>query len=166
MVLAWSGAFAATAARAGSAPAVRVLLAESAEPVSIAGDARSQRVALAGAAGGLVVDGQPVGATWSPRGDGPWQVSGRRYRGRLELRASPGRILVVNHVELEDYVAATVGGEMPASWPEQALRAQAVATRTYALHQRDRRRAEPWDVRATEQSQVYHGLESEAPPTR
>ncbi|MFO0687336.1 MAG: SpoIID/LytB domain-containing protein [Myxococcota bacterium] len=160
------GPLVASTAWAAGSPSVRVLLAESKEPVAIGDGARGQRVTLAREGSGLVVDGAPVGARWSPRGDGPWQVAGRRYRGRLELLAAGPQILVVNHVELEDYVAATVGGEMPASWPEQALRAQAVATRTYALHQRDLRRAEPWDVRATEQSQVYHGLESESAPTR
>lgn len=166
VVVAFGLGFWGSVARAVGAPAVRVLLVDSAEPVAIGGAGGARRVGLAGEGRGLVVDGQVVGPVWSPRGEGPWRVAGRRYRGRLELSAPQGRILVVNHVELEDYVVATVGGEMPASWPEQALRAQAVATRTYALHQRERRRAEPWDVRATEQSQVYRGIESEAPPTR
>jgi stage II sporulation protein D len=55
---------------------------------------------------------------------------------------------------------------MPASWPGQALRAQAVATRTYALYHCDRRRSEPWDVQASELSQVYRGIESESGTTR
>ncbi|MBK7947455.1 MAG: SpoIID/LytB domain-containing protein [Deltaproteobacteria bacterium] len=164
--VAWVGGLAATVASAAGSPAVRVLLVESKAPVAIGGASGELRVGVARETHGLVVDGEPVGVVWSPRGDGPWRVDGRRYRGRLELRAVQGQVLVVNHVELEDYVAATVGGEMPASWPEQALAAQAVATRTYALHQRDRRRGEPWDVRATEQSQVYRGIESESSPTR
>jgi stage II sporulation protein D len=153
-------------ARAGAAAEIRVVLVDSSEAVEIGGASGVHRVGLRPAEGVLVVDGRPAGSAWSPPGRGPWRVQGRRYRGRLSLRTERSRILVVNHVELEDYVVATVGGEMPASWPDQALRAQAVATRTYALHQRDRRLGEPWDVRATEQSQVYRGIESESPSTR
>jgi stage II sporulation protein D len=72
---------------------------------------------------------------------------------------------VLNRVELEDYVASTVGGEMMASWPREALRAQAVATRTYVLHEAARRRASHWDVRATTASQVYRGVEVETQQT-
>lgn len=157
-----AGVPAATAAE----PRIRVLLAETAEPFVLESRAVNHRVAWDAKQGALAVDGRPRGSSWTAAGEGPWKVLGRRYRGRLALHASAGVIRVVNQVELEDYVAATVGGEMPASWPEQALLAQAVATRTYALHQRERRTREPWDVRATEQSQVYRGLESESAPTR
>lgn len=153
-------------AAAQGAPEVRVLLLESREPIEVRSPASVHRIALARKTLDLVVDGRPSGRVWRPMREGPWQVGARRYRGRLELRAEPGRILVLNHVALEDYVVATVGGEMPASWPDQALRAQAVATRTYALHQRERRRGEPWDVQASELSQVYRGIESESTPTR
>jgi stage II sporulation protein D len=53
---------------------------------------------------------------------------------------------------------------MPASWPQEALRAQAVAARTYALRQRKPSAA--FDVSATVMSQVYKGLEAETPSTR
>ena len=153
-------------AGAGETVEIRVLLLESREPVEIRAPGSVHRIALARKTLDLVVDGRPSGTRWRPERDGPWQVGARRYRGGLDLRSESGRILVVNHVGLEDYVVATVGGEMPASWPDQALRAQAVATRTYALHQRERRRGAAWDVQASELSQVYRGIESEAAPTR
>ena len=160
----------ATGAWAKGAAEVRVLLLESREPVEIRSSSAAHRVGLAPKTREktreLIVDGRPVGPVWRAGGEGPWRVGPRHYRGRLELQARLGQILVVNHVELEDYVVATVGGEMPVSWPGQALRAQAVATRTYALYQRDRRRDQPWDVQATELSQVYHGIESESASTR
>ncbi|MEZ4280634.1 MAG: SpoIID/LytB domain-containing protein [Myxococcota bacterium] len=145
---------------------IRVLLLESREPVEIRSPASVHRIALARKTLELVVDGRPSGSLWRPDREGPWQVGARRYRGGIELRADSGRILVVNRVPLEEYVVATVGGEMPASWPDQALRAQAVATRTYALHQRERRTGEAWDVQASELSQVYRGIESESATTR
>jgi len=133
-------------------PVVRVLLVESSEPVGIRSPIAHHRIELAREGGRLVVDRQPVGSTWAAPGEGPWTVADHRYRGRLLVHATSTTIQVVDHVALEDYVAATVGGELPASWPDQALRAQAVATRTYALHRRERRGGERSDLRATEQS--------------
>jgi stage II sporulation protein D len=73
---------------------------------------------------------------------------------------------VLNRVELEDYVASTVGGEMVSSWPREALRAQAVATRTYVLHEAAKRRHADWDVRSSAVSQVYRGIGAETRETR
>jgi stage II sporulation protein D len=73
---------------------------------------------------------------------------------------------VLNRIGLEDYVASTVGGEMSSSWPSEALRAQAVATRTYVMHEANRRHGAAWDVRATTTSQVYGGVGAETRETR
>jgi stage II sporulation protein D len=88
----------------------------------------------------------------------------RRYRGRLQLRLEAGQLQVVNHVPLETYLASVVGSEMPASWPQEALRAQAVAARTYAL--KARKPAALFDLQATTASQVYKGVEAETASTR
>ena len=88
----------------------------------------------------------------------------RRYRGRLQLRLEGGQLQVVNHVPLETYLPSVVGSEMPASWPLEALRAQAVAARTYAL--KARKPASVFDLQATTASQVYKGVEAETPSTR
>jgi stage II sporulation protein D len=73
-------------------------------------------------------------------------------------------VRAINHVSLETYLPSVVGSEMPASWPQAALRAQAVAARTYALRQR--KPAAPFDVSATVASQVYKGVDAETPSTR
>jgi stage II sporulation protein D len=88
----------------------------------------------------------------------------RRYRGRLQLRPQGGAVQVVNHLPIETYLPSVVGSEMPASWPLEALRAQAVAARTYAL--KARKPAALFDVQATTASQVYKGVESETETTR
>jgi stage II sporulation protein D len=88
----------------------------------------------------------------------------RRYRGRLQLRLDGGVLQAVNHLQLETYLSSVVGSEMPASWPMEALRAQAVAARTYAL--KARKPAAVFDLQATTASQVYKGVESETPSTR
>jgi stage II sporulation protein D len=88
----------------------------------------------------------------------------RRYRGRLQLRLEGQQLQVVNHVPLETYLTSVVGSEMPASWPQEALRAQAVAARTYAL--KARKPAAIFDLQATTASQVYKGVDAETASTR
>ncbi len=92
-------------------------------------------------------------------------VEGHLYRGRLQVRAGgDGRLLVINQLPLERYLQSVVGSEMPATWPLAALRAQAVAARTYALSQL--KPTAPFDLQATVASQVYRGVESETDSTR
>ncbi|MEN9541588.1 MAG: hypothetical protein RLZZ459_1679 [Cyanobacteriota bacterium] len=91
-------------------------------------------------------------------------VDQRRYRGRVQLLVRAGSVQLINHVPLETYLSSVVGSEMPASWPQPALQAQAIAARTYAL--KGRRPAAPFDLKATVASQVYRGIEAETPSTR
>ena len=93
-----------------------------------------------------------------------FQLQQRGYRGRLQLLVGGSAVRAINHVSLETYLPSVVGSEMPASWPQAALRAQAVAARTYALRQR--KPAAPFDVSATVASQVYKGVDAETPATR
>ncbi|MFM9110991.1 MAG: SpoIID/LytB domain-containing protein [Prochlorococcaceae cyanobacterium] len=88
----------------------------------------------------------------------------RSYRGRLQLRPGAGALQVINHVGVENYLPGVVASEMPPSWPQAALRAQAIAARTYALRQR--RPDAAYDLRATTASQVYGGLQAETESTR
>ena len=91
-------------------------------------------------------------------------VSGGAYRGTLELhRSSFGRLSAVNAAGLDDYVQGVVPGEVPASWPEEALKAQAVAARSYALV--TDRGGPVFDQYPDTRSQVYRGLVSENPRT-
>jgi stage II sporulation protein D len=55
------------------------------------------------------------------------------YRGSLEARASGSGLQAINVVEIEDYVRGVISKESPVSWPAEALKAQAVAARSYAL---------------------------------
>lgn len=97
-----------------------------------------------------------------PAGD--FQLKQRNYRGRLLVAVNGSALQAINYVDLESYLPSVVGSEMPASWPQAALRAQAVAARTYALRQRSA--SKPFDVSATVASQVYKGVEAETPSTR
>src|SRR5918996_972256 len=60
-------------------------------------------------------------------------LSGGVYRGRMVLLRDGGAVLAVNHVSLEHYLYGVVPAEMPAGWPAEALRAQAIIARSYAL---------------------------------
>lgn len=61
--------------------------------------------------------------------------SNRTYRGQFEVSEFNGKLAVINELPFEQYLYSVVGGEMVASWPLEALKAQAVAARTYALYQ-------------------------------
>ena len=156
--------FGCVTASAGGRDEVRVLLYDGAGPLVVGPASRSHQVTVEGDM--LRVDGRGVGAQWVPDGNGPWRVGERVVRGRVLVRAASGRIQVLNRIDLESYVASTVGGEMATSWTAEALRAQAVATRTYVLHEAARRRGNDWDVSATATSQVYRGIPAESDETR
>ncbi len=87
-----------------------------------------------------------------------------QYRGTLEIEPAEGGLSVVNAIALEDYVADVVSSECPGYWPQQALRAQAVASRTYALANLHPERA--FDLYPDDRSQSYHGLNKEFPTAR
>ncbi len=86
-----------------------------------------------------------------------------RYRGELEIGATAGRLHVVNEVGLEDYVRGVIGPEMGSRAPLEALKAQAVASRTFALSSLGRWTSDGYDLRDSTDSQVYSGAEAERP---
>jgi len=110
---------------------------------------------------------RPAGSLLDPQAGiqegADFQLQQRGYRGRLQVLVGSSSLQAVNHVPLEAYLPSVVASEMPASWPQAALRAQAVAARTYALRQR--KPAAAFDVSATVSSQVYKGVEAETPST-
>ena len=93
-------------------------------------------------------------------------VNGRPYGGRLRLIPESGGLRVVNHVGLETYIGAVVGAEMPSSWSLEALRAQAVAARSYALAHMARPANRHWHLGDTTRWQAYKGLSSSNERTR
>jgi peptidoglycan hydrolase-like amidase len=89
------------------------------------------------------------------------------YRGKVKLIVQNTGLLAVNYVNLDDYLYSVVGSEMPSSWPLAALKAQAIAARSYALAQyiRPRHSNDLYHMGSTEAWQVYKGLEGEATAT-
>ncbi|MCB0403843.1 MAG: SpoIID/LytB domain-containing protein [Bdellovibrionales bacterium] len=94
------------------------------------------------------------------------QYAGRFYHGALWLHQTGSAFTVVNRVSLEDYLAGTLGSEMSSSWEMDALKAQAVVSRSYVLHRLKQPRHELYDVQSSVADQVYGGLATETPRTR
>lgn len=88
---------------------------------------------------------------------------GRTYRGSMEASAYNGKLAVVNELPFEQYLYSVVPSEMPSSWASEALKAQAVSARSYALYQGMGFGIA--HVNDTELSQVYSGIDTEKPST-
>jgi stage II sporulation protein D len=87
----------------------------------------------------------------------------RPYRGQIEVGVTGRTLDAVNVVGLEQYLQGVVAKEMPSAWPDEALKAQAVAARSYALAHR--LSGKLFDLYADVRSQVYGGVEGEHPRT-
>jgi stage II sporulation protein D len=111
-----------------------------------------------------------VGDGWLNAGGQPITLhyggTSRRYRGHL-VAARPGPRTgdrdTVNVVWLDDYVRGVIPQEMPVSWSAHALRAQAVAARTYAAYEQQHPRARHYQICDTTSCQVYGGHSAEDP---
>ena len=112
--------------------------------------------------GGVSIDKWRSGQLWlEPTGDGYVWIGHRWYRGRVRLVPQGSGVTAINHVDMEDYLYSVVGAEAIPSWPEDALKAQAVAARTYALYKRNTAKNRLWDLDTTTKTQVYKGLNTE-----
>jgi stage II sporulation protein D len=82
----------------------------------------------------------------------------RAYRGRIEFLPRPEGLTLVNMVNLEEYLYAVIPSEIPASWPREALKAQAVAARSYTLAALGSYAAQGFDVYGSVRSAAYRGV--------
>ena len=88
-------------------------------------------------------------------------IGDRWYRGRTRLMRQGTGITAVNLVDLESYLYSVVGSEAVPTWPQDALKSQAVAARTYAIYTISRSSNRFYDLDTTTSTQVYKGLEKE-----
>jgi stage II sporulation protein D len=89
------------------------------------------------------------------------RVNGRSYRGKVDLLKDNSSLLVINELNLEDYLAGLINHEISSRWPMEAVKAQAVAARTYALYQKKLRKDPRYDLESTVANQVYGGSDRE-----
>ncbi|HPC74735.1 MAG TPA: SpoIID/LytB domain-containing protein [Syntrophales bacterium] len=99
-----------------------------------------------------------------PGKKGTFKLDNRNYRGRLHIKKNVnGKLHAINTLDLESYLCGVVPREMPPGWPPEALKAQAVVSRTYAIYQMERNRMKDYDTCNTTSSQVYGGSDDERP---
>jgi stage II sporulation protein D len=96
-------------------------------------------------------------------GAAPLRLDGQAYRGALLVHRRGGSLTIVNKLPLDRYLRGVVPWEMPDDWAREALRAQAVVARSYALA--TLKPGTLFDLYADTRSQVYGGIEAESPTT-
>ena len=109
----------------------------------------------------LVVNGQTLVPPVTFRSTVPIALDGKAYRGKLVVGLAAKQLQIVDKLGLEAYVKGVVPMEMPSNWSPEAVKAQAVAARSYALANVTQGRA--YDVYGDGRSQVYGGVAAEAP---
>lgn len=167
-------------ARAGTVPSIRISIQETRDPVEISGrdlvvrTLPGFRKVTAGRTGssprfsagpsGILVDGEKTSAKHLvlSTADGEIRVAGRRFQGRVEVvKLGANRLLLVNDMDLERYLVGLINYEISSTWPIEAVKAQAVAARTYAMYQKQKRMKELYDLESSVLDQVYKGIGSE-----
>ena len=124
----------------------------------------SREVVASPATGKTFSSSAPVAFASDDENNSPVRYNERPYRGRIEVFTNlRGNLTVVNELGLEDYVKGVVANELsPGGYPAiEALKAQAIAARTYALKNRGQFLSQGFDILPTTRSQVYRGLTSE-----
>ncbi|NEN87518.1 MAG: SpoIID/LytB domain-containing protein [Okeania sp. SIO3H1] len=106
------------------------------------------------------------GQMWiEPKGEGYVWIGDRWYRGRTHIIPSKSGITAINYVDIEQYLYSVIGAEMNGNWPQAALKAQAVAARSYALNKRQENSNNFYDLGNDQLWQVYQGIKTESPGT-
>ncbi|MDO8547958.1 MAG: SpoIID/LytB domain-containing protein [Nitrospirales bacterium] len=150
---------------------IRVALAQNAESIALSASSgllvkapnddvdANGRITVTAGPSGLVVDGQRLRSDRiEVRGrNGDVTVNNLTVAGRVTIKRQNGKLIAINEVALEDYVKGVVPAEMNAAWHPEALKAQAMAARTYALYKIRQNGKKDFDVVASTKDQVYKG---------
>src|SRR5207247_1251024 len=174
----------------GAEPELRVGLLAGARSVTLGGDGGGELL-LSDDSNGEPLGSIPAGTRWTVVADTPGvrlvkadgtpgeqragisavnvtehrfaMANGRRYRGRLNVIRDAAGLTLITPVPVESYLAGVIGGEMGARRPEerQAMLAQAVVSRTFALRNRGRWEPQGFDTWADVRDQVYTGISGE-----
>ena len=89
-------------------------------------------------------------------------INGRTFRGNIQfIKNNSARLTVINYIELEDYIKGILYHETSHYWPMEALKAQAIVCRTYALNACIENKSKDYDATSDIYSQVYGGRTSE-----
>ena len=96
-----------------------------------------------------------------PDKDGYVSTKGKWYHGKLMVKNVDGKLTVINDIDLESYIKGVVPSEMPASWEFEALKAQAIAARSFALANLGKQAKHGYDLKDNTEDQAYGGASAE-----
>src|SRR3989304_3013172 len=89
---------------------------------------------------GVLVNGTSYSSLIADARESRVKVNGKGYRGRIEVVKDNSSLLIINELNLEDYLVGLINHEISSRWPKEAVKAQAVVARTYALYQKKARK--------------------------
>jgi len=151
---------------------IRVAILQNAESVSLSApsglimragnedlNVNGRTVTVTAGSSGLAVDGRRLRSDRiEVRGRrGEVSINGLAVSGRTVIKRQNGRMMVINELDLEEYLKGVVPAEMNADWHPEALKVQAIAARTYALYQIRQNGKKDFDLVATTKDQAYLG---------
>ncbi len=88
-------------------------------------------------------------------------AKGKWYRGNIIAKLMSGGMTIINDISLESYILGVVPSEMPSKWNPEALKAQAIAARSYAIANLGKRGSKGYDLKDTPEDQAYGGASAE-----
>ena len=100
-----------------------------------------------------------------PENNGFVSAKNKWYRGIFILKNINGLLVLINKLDIESYLRGVVPSEMPSSWQYEALKAQAIAARSYALANLGKRAQNGYDLKDTPEDQAYNGASVETSAT-
>ncbi|MBI5885352.1 MAG: SpoIID/LytB domain-containing protein [Deltaproteobacteria bacterium] len=138
---------------------IKVLVLNGASELTISGRRDTLRIERSGS--GISVNGRQTSlpVVYRPSEE-LINLNNRPYRGALIVDEGKGGLMVVNELPLEAYIAGIINNEVSSKWPRQAVMAQAVIARTYALYMK-KRATGAYDIEGTTMGQVYTGTAAE-----
>lgn len=161
----------AEAAPAGTG-SIRVAIIKGAEKIRVEGyglavtDGRGVRLAVSFPAvirrdrGGLSV-GRHLTHRLTLSSPGVIRINGKGYRGIIEVASSSRGLLVIDELPVEDYLIGLINCEISSQWPMEAVKAQVVVSRTFALYQKETRNNSLYHLESSVIDQVYDGSDIE-----
>ena len=111
----------------------------------------------------VLVDGKPRTLPITLASSAPLAFGKTRFRGNIRIAGAPGGLALINVVDSETYLRGVLKMEANPAWPSEALKAQAIVSRTYALRRVFGSRGREYDVSDSVESQVYRGVNAEDP---
>lgn len=111
--------------------------------------------------GVLTVDDRSLGNSISIKNkkDGTLLVNKKDYRGSISAEVVDNKLLIVDAVELEEYLCNVLPGKVMPIWPDEAIKAQAVAARTYAVYMMEQHKNSAFDISSNDKELFYQGMD-------